>query len=127
MHLSTHGHPLEPFRAALRAQRLPEAREVLRLPNGRRVRYAGIVICRQRPATASGVLFVTLEDETGFVNLVVWPRVFEEHALLVRTASFLGVAGTVQSAEGVVHVVAESFFVPDLGTAPAAAPSHDFH
>jgi error-prone DNA polymerase len=127
MQLSPHGHPLEPFRSALRAQRLPEAREVARLPNGRRVRYAGVVICRQRPATASGVLFMTLTDETGFVNLVVWPRVFEENAILVRTASFLGVAGAVQNEKGVVHVVAESFFTPALGPAPADVQSHDFH
>jgi error-prone DNA polymerase len=125
-HLSPRGHPLEPLRDALRAQRLPEAREIARAPHGRHVRYAGLVICRQRPGTASGVLFMTLEDETGFVNLVVWTNVFAAYEVLVRTASFLGVAGKVQSEKGVVHVVAERFFVPEIDDAPAAARSHDF-
>ena len=84
---STHGHPLAPHRAALAAQRLPDARTVAALPHGRRVRYAGIVICRQRPATASGTTFMTLEDETGFVNVVLWKRVFDDHAVLARTAA----------------------------------------
>jgi len=91
------------------------------------VRYAGLVICRQRPGTASGVLFMTLEDETGFVNLVVWPRVFETHSALARTTGFLGVEGPVQNEKGVVHVVVDRFFDPALGFEPAAARSHDFH
>jgi error-prone DNA polymerase len=124
--LSSRGHPLEPLRDALRARRLPDAREVSRMPDGRHVRYAGLVICRQRPGTASGVLFMTLEDETGFVNLVVWTRVFEEFEVRVRTAGFLGVEGEVQNEKGVVHVVAERFFLPEIDAAPAAAESHDF-
>ncbi|HXV64834.1 MAG TPA: error-prone DNA polymerase, partial [Vicinamibacteria bacterium] len=87
---STAGHPLGPLREALKAQRLPDARTIAQMPNGRRVRYAGLVICRQRPGTASGVTFMTLEDETGFVNLVIWPKKFEEYALLVKTTPFLG-------------------------------------
>src|SRR5690606_33535031 len=62
---STLGHPLSPMRAALAAQGLPEASAIRHLRNGRRIRYAGMVICRQRPGTAKGVLFLTLEDETG--------------------------------------------------------------
>jgi len=125
--LSARGHPLEPLRARLAGRGLPEAREVARMPHGSRVRYAGLVICRQRPGTASGVLFMTLEDETGFVNLVVWPNVFDEGSVLVRTASFLGVVGKVQNEKGVVHVVADRFFVPELESEPAAPRSHDFH
>jgi error-prone DNA polymerase len=124
--LSTRGHPLEPLRDLLRGLSLPDAREVARTPHGRRVRYAGLVICRQRPGTASGVLFMTLEDETGFVNLVVWPGVFETQSTLVRTAAFLGVEGKVQSEKGVVHVVVEKFFQPSLDHAPASPRSHDF-
>ena len=67
---STHGHPLAPLREVLKAQKLPDAKTVAGMRNGRRVRFAGLVICRQRPGTASGVTFMTLEDETGFVNLV---------------------------------------------------------
>ena len=84
------------------------------MPDGRRVRYAGIVICRQRPATETSVTFMTLEDETGFVNVVVWKRVFDEHAVLARTASFLGVTGKLQSESGVVHITAEAVWTPAL-------------
>ena len=99
---STRGHPLTPLRDALTSRRLPDACTVAAMPNGRRLRYAGIVICRQRPATASSVTFMTLEDETGFVNVVVWKRVFDEHSVLARTASFLGVTGKLQCESGVV-------------------------
>ncbi len=125
-HLSPRGHPLEPLRERLRAQRLPDATEVARTPHGKYVRYAGLVICRQRPGTASGVLFMTLEDETGFVNLVVWPRAFEAHSVLVRTASFLGVSGKVQNEKGVVHVIADSFWTPTIDARPPSGGSHDF-
>ena len=124
---STHGHPLAPHRAALAAQRLPDARAVAAMRSGRRVRYAGIVICRQRPATASGTTFMTLEDETGFVNVVLWKRVFDDHAVLARTAALLGVSGMLQSAAGVVHLVADALWVPELPLAPPTAGSRDFH
>ncbi len=124
---STAGHPLAPLRDALTAQRLPAARAVATMRDGREVRYAGLVICRQRPATASGVTFMTLEDETGFVNIVVWERVFERHAVLAKTAAFLGITGKVQAAEGVVHIVADTLWTPRLETTPASAGSRDFH
>jgi error-prone DNA polymerase len=94
--------------------------------DGTQTRFAGIVICRQRPSTASGVLFMTLEDETGFVNLVVWPSVYEQYRLLVRTSSFLGVTGQVQQQEGVVHLVAERFWAPQGLQVPAQPVSYDF-
>jgi error-prone DNA polymerase len=92
-------------------------------------RYAGSVICRQRPGTASGVVFMTLEAETGVVNVAAWSRVFEEHVVLVKTSSFLGVTGRVQKRDGVVHVIAESFWDPQslLGAKPASGGSRDFH
>jgi len=124
---STRGHPLAPLRDALTAWKLPDARAVAGMPNGRRVRYAGIVICRQRPATASNVTFMTLEDETGFVNVVVWKRVFDAHAVLARTASFLGVTGKLQSESGVVNIVAEALWAPEVPTRPPSAGSRDFH
>jgi len=68
---STRGHPLAPLRQELRANRWPDARTIARGRDGQRTEYVGIVICRQQPGTASGVVFMTLEDETGFVNLVV--------------------------------------------------------
>ena len=90
------------------------------------MRYAGLVICRQRPGTASGVVFMTLEDETGFVNLVVWQRVFERYAVIAKTSPFLGVTGKLQVEDNVVHVVAQQLWRPDLEQ-PAAARSRDFH
>ena len=124
---STRGHPLAPLRDALASRKLPDARTVAAMPDGRRVRYAGIVICRQRPATASSVTFMTLEDETGFVNVVVWKRVFDEHAVLARTASFLGVTGKLQSESGVVNIVAEALWAPEIQVRPPSAGSRDFH
>jgi len=124
---SARGHPLEPMRDALRARRLPDAREVGAMSDGARVRYAGIVICRQRPGTASGVVFLTLEDETGFVNVVCWAKVYETHRVLIKTASFLGVSGRLQVQDGVVHLIAESFWPPRVEAAPATGGSRDFH
>jgi error-prone DNA polymerase len=123
---STHGHPLAPLRDGLRARGLPDAASVARMKDGTRVRYAGIVICRQRPSTAAGVVFMTLEDETGFVNLVVWERVFEQYATVAKTTSFLGVTGKLQVEDGVVHLVAENLWVPRITNAPATSSSRDF-
>ncbi len=124
---STHGHPLGPLREALTAQRLPDAQTVATMRDGQRVRYAGLVICRQRPGTASGVTFMTLEDETGFVNLVIWKQVFDDYAVLARTASFLGVTGKLQAESGVVHLIADTLWTPEIATPPATAGSRDFH
>jgi error-prone DNA polymerase len=123
---STQGHPLLPLREQLVAMKLPDAQTVSGMRDGTQTRFAGIVICRQRPSTASGVLFMTLEDETGFVNLVVWPSVYEQYRLLVRTSSFLGVTGQVQQQEGVVHLVAERFWAPQGLQVPAQPVSYDF-
>jgi len=120
-------HPLAPLREGLVAQALPDARAVASLQDGERVRYAGLVICRQRPGTAGGVVFMTLEDETGFVNVVLWERVFEQYGALARTANFLGVTGTLQVEGGVVHIVAEKLWRPRLGSEVIGAPSRDFH
>jgi error-prone DNA polymerase len=124
---SPRGHPLAPLREKLRARGLPDARTVSRLPHGRLTNYAGLVICRQRPGTASGVLFMTLEDETGFVNVVVWSRVYEKYKVLVKTTSFLGVTGRVQVQDGVTHLVADGFWTPRAVLAPAKVGSRDFH
>tara|TARA_B100000586_G_scaffold238730_1_gene190653 strand:- start:1376 stop:1669 length:294 start_codon:yes stop_codon:yes gene_type:complete len=90
-------------------------------------RYAGLVICRQRPSTAAGVVFMTLEDETGFVNVVIWKTVFDEHALIAKTASFLGVTGKIQKADGVVHLVADKLWPPHPEQQPTDVSSRDFH
>ena len=95
------------MRASLMRQDLPDARTVASMKNGEKIRYAGLVICRQRPGTAGGVVFMTLEDETGFVNVVVWESVFQRYAVLAKTVSFLGISGKLQVEDGVVHLVAE--------------------
>jgi error-prone DNA polymerase len=124
---STRGHPLAPLRPELRAHRWPDARTLNRLRDGSRVDYVGLVICRQRPATASGVTFMTLEDETGFVNLVIWAQVFEEHAVVARTSSLLGITGRLQVQEGIVHLIAARLWSPRLSRPVAGADSRDFH
>jgi error-prone DNA polymerase len=125
--MSTRGHPLGALRAKLAALDLPDARTVQSMPNGKRVRYAGLVIVRQRPGTAKGVVFMTLEDETGFVNLVLWQDVFSRFALIAKTSSFLGVTGKIQRESNVVHIVVESLWEPDTLSRPARVKGRDFH
>jgi error-prone DNA polymerase len=121
--LSLKEHPVRFFRdhlAALGAIRNTELRSVPypSLPRKRgRVRegadstiiVAGLVLVRQRPGTAQGVVFMTLEDETDIANIIVWPKVFEKNRRTVMTARFLAVRGRLQRAGLVIHVVAESF------------------
>jgi hypothetical protein len=76
------------MRASLAQQGLPDARTVTIMKDGDNVRYAGLVICRRRPGTAGGVVFMTLEDETGFVNAVIWESVFQRYSVLAKTMSF---------------------------------------
>ena len=124
---SPRGHPLAPVREMLRAQGLPDAATVRRMPDGRQVRYAGFVISRQRPGTAKGVVFMTLEDETGFVNVVLWEKVFEKQRVLAKSVPFLGVTGKLQVQSGVVHLVAEKLWIPEVEAEPKTVPSRDFH
>jgi error-prone DNA polymerase len=124
---SARGHPLGPLRPLLKAKGLPDAAGLSHLKHGQRVRYAGLVICRQRPGTAAGVVFMTMEDESGFVNLVVWPKVFEQYVRVIKTEAFLGVSGKLQIQEGVIHLIAERFWKPEWGLTPSNAGSHDFH
>jgi error-prone DNA polymerase len=129
-HTTSHSprrHPLEPLRSTLAHQGLPDARTIASMKNGVKVRYAGLVICRQRPGTAGGVVFMTLEDETGFVNAVVWESVFQRHSVLAKTVNFLGITGKLQVEDNVIHLVAEELWQPKLKLEPAAARSRDFH
>jgi error-prone DNA polymerase len=120
-------HPLAPMRVSLMEQGLPDARTVASMKNGAKIRYAGLVICRQRPGTAGGVVFMTLEDETGFVNVVVWENVFQRYSVLAKRLSFLGISGTLQAEDNVVHLVAEKLWEPKVALKPIGAPSRDFH
>jgi error-prone DNA polymerase len=91
------------------------------------VRCRLLVICRQRPGTAGGVVFMTLEDETGFVNAVIWESVFQRYSVLAKTMSFLGITGSLQVEDGVVHLIAEKLRRPTLELKPSGASSRDFH
>ncbi|MGE0821631.1 MAG: error-prone DNA polymerase [Candidatus Binatia bacterium] len=124
---SVYGHSLQALRVELSAQGLPLARVVQALPNGARTRYAGLVISRQRPSTAKGVVFMTLEDESGFVNVVLWAPVYARYKVLAKTATFLGVTGRIQTQDGVVHLVAQQLWVPQVQHPPLRVLSRDFH
>jgi error-prone DNA polymerase len=126
-HHSTRGHPMRGLRHALRSRGIPEARAVLDFAHGEQLDYVGMVICRQRPGTASGVTFFTLEDETGFVNVVVWKQVFDRHAALAKTAALIGVTGETQKADGVIHLIAKSLWAPDVALVEQTHRSRDFH
>lgn len=99
-------HPLALFRSHLNSYKVNTADELQKLNNEDLVKVTGLVTCRQRPMTAAGVTFITMEDETGFVNVVVWPSLGERKRPVVRQAMLLGVTGHVQKSEGVVHLIA---------------------
>jgi len=109
MRLSLKAHPVSFLRSSLDARRVvTNARlddEAIR--DGARVNLAGLVLVRQRPGTASGVIFATLEDETGVANIIIWPKIFERYRRTVLQSRFLAVRGRVQKAEGVIHVVSD--------------------
>jgi error-prone DNA polymerase len=120
-------HPLALLRPRLRRMRLASAAELAALPDGRPGRAAGIVTCRQRPATASGVVFVTLEDETGFVNVVVWNRLVESQRRELLGSRLLAVYGVVQREGAVVHLVAHRLVDHSRLLGSLATSSRDFH
>ncbi|MGB0267588.1 MAG: OB-fold nucleic acid binding domain-containing protein, partial [Pseudomonadales bacterium] len=120
-------HPLALLRSRSRFRKLPRAEDLPSLRNGRFLRLAGIVTGRQRPGTASGVLFLTLEDETGFINVIVWPRVLERFRAVVLGASLLYVKGVLQREGEVIHVVAGAFFDESAQLADLPLKARDFH
>ncbi|AWV90176.1 DNA polymerase III subunit alpha [Bradymonas sediminis] len=123
---SLRGHPMQAVRPELKRRNYPDAAELKEYPNGRSTHFVAMVICRQRPSTASGVLFMTLEDETGLANVIVWPKVYEAYRVIARTEAFLGISGQVQQQEGVCHLVAERLWVPQIELRQPASRSRDF-
>jgi error-prone DNA polymerase len=107
MGLSLKAHPVSLLREELNARRVIKSEQLTQIRNGDRVRVAGLVLVRQRPGTASGVIFMTLEDETGIANIVVWPKLFEEYRRQVLGGRLVAIDGPVQSESGVIHVIAE--------------------
>ncbi|HEX7007742.1 MAG TPA: error-prone DNA polymerase [Alphaproteobacteria bacterium] len=104
--LSLKAHPAGLLRPRLARNAMIPAGRLASLENGDPVRLAGLVLVRQRPGTAKGVIFITLEDETGVANLVVWPKIFERYRRVVLTSKLLAVEGTVQREGMVIHIVA---------------------
>ena len=125
--LTLRRHPLALLRRQLRERRLAPADEITNAPHGRLVRTAGIVIGRQRPDTASGVVFVTLEDETGTTNVIVWRDLGERQRRELLGSRLLAVYGKVEREGPVVHVLAGRLadLTPLLGALPTR--SRDFH
>ncbi len=114
--LTLRQHPLAFLRQDLAAAGFAPCRAAAAAADGRPIRLAGLVLVRQKPGSAKGVMFITLEDETGVANLVIWPALYEKQRRAILTASMLGVQGRVQREGEVVHVVAYRLFdrSPDL-------------
>ena len=106
--LSLKAHPMQFLRAHYAAQKFVTAEQLKSLKDGRRLSMAGVVLIRQRPGTSKGVVFITIEDETGIANLVIWPAVFEKQRKIVMGARLMAVHGTIQRDPDseVIHVVA---------------------
>jgi error-prone DNA polymerase len=118
-------HPMAYHRARMEKLGARRAIELGKLPGGRRVRIAGGVIARQRPGTAKGFVFLSLEDETGVSNAIVTPDLFQQNRLLLSTEQFLMIDGVLQNQDGVISVKAAS--VAPLSITHAQTSSHDFH
>jgi error-prone DNA polymerase len=104
--LSLRGHPVSFLRAGLRERRIVTCADAMAARDGRLLETAGLVLVRQRPGSAKGVMFITVEDETGFANLVVWPKLFERRRSVILSARMLGVKGRVQREGAVAHLLA---------------------
>ncbi len=107
LQLTLRAHPVSFLRERLAAEGLVPAAALEEIPDGRRLSFAGLVLVRQRPGSAKGVIFATLEDETGVANVIVWPKTFERYRRVLLQASLLKVTGRLQKEEGVIHLVAD--------------------
>ena len=125
--LSVGKHPLALLRPRLSRLGLLPAAEVQARPHGSRACAAGLVTCRQRPDTASGVIFVTLEDETGCVNVVVWRDLIERQRRELLGARLLAVEGRIERDGEVVHLIARRLTDRSALLGRLLAPSRDFH
>lgn len=121
--LSLRSHPLSFLREDLRRRRIVSCAEAMEARDGCWLDAAGIVLVRQRPGSAKGVMFITLEDETGIANLVVWPKVFEQNRRTVLSAGMMAVRGRIQREGEVVHLVAQR--ITDLSAELASVGERD--
>ncbi|MEQ1500939.1 MAG: OB-fold nucleic acid binding domain-containing protein, partial [Myxococcota bacterium] len=131
--LSVDLHPIALIRAALAERGCVPMAELARAASGAEVRIAGLVSIRQRPGTANGVVFMTLEDETGMANLIVWPKIWTANRKLARTARILGIDGRLQRQDDATSVLVDAFWeAPDPepdgdSLRSLAVRSRDFH
>jgi error-prone DNA polymerase len=127
-------HPMAYRREALRRARVLSAQELTQVVHGRYVRTAGCVIARQRPGTAKGFVFLSLEDETGISNAIISPDVMEQNRIMIQSEKFLLLEGVLQNQEGVISVkvdrlapMREAYAVEAVDVTDADVRSHDFH
>jgi error-prone DNA polymerase len=124
MNLTTGPHPMKLLRESL--PNIWRASDLAQAPNGATVQIAGNVICRQRPGTAKGFVFISLEDETGVSNAIVEPELFERFRLVITEEAFLLIEGEVQNSDGVVLLKAREIR-PLAHQQLVGSESHDFH
>ena len=118
-------HPMQYRRAEMKRMGIYRASDLAHLPNGRRLRIGGCVIARQRPGTAKGMMFMSLEDETGIANAIVAPDLLQKNRALLISERFLMIEGILQNQDNVIHIRAEK--VSPLRVTQAETASHDFH
>jgi error-prone DNA polymerase len=118
-------HPMAYHRARMQAMGIHQASELSRIPDGQYLRIGGCVICRQRPGTAKGFVFLSIEDETGVANAIVTPDLFQKNRLLLSSEQFLMVEGVLQNQDNVISIKAER--VLPLSITRAETSSHDFY
>jgi error-prone DNA polymerase len=118
-------HPMFFHRAEMNSLGVTPAAQLAGTRSGKRVRIAGCVIVRQRPGTAKGIVFLSVEDETGIANVVVMPDIFDANRLLIVGTRWLMIEGPIQNVDNVIHVRAKR--IQPLGFSAAPIPSHDFH
>src|SRR5580704_16330138 len=118
-------HPMQYRRAEMKRMGIYRASDLAHLPNGRRLRIGGFVIARQRPGTAKGMMFLSLEDETGIANAIVAPDLLQKNRVMLISERFLMVEGILQNVDNVIHVRAEK--ISPLSVTRAETVSHDFH
>jgi error-prone DNA polymerase len=118
-------HPMAYRRKELRMMNIKSAAELRATPHGKKATVAGSVITRQRPGTAKGLIFMTLEDETGNANVIITPQFYENNRAAVLNEAFVQVSGTTQNQDGIVHLKAEA--ICRLVVSAAEVHSHDFH
>ena len=118
-------HPMQYRREEMRKMGIYRASDLASIPNGRRLRVGGCVIARQRPGTAKGMMFMSLEDETGIANAIIAPDLLQKNRVLLISERFLMIEGILQNQDNVIHIRAEK--VSPLNVTQAETVSHDFH